>query len=128
MPSAKAVDKGSCGHAAAGRTESRHSRVVTTAATPLASDEQRDVVRLAREQEGVVSRAQLRAVGFTRFQLRNRIEAHRWQRIGPRVAVLHTGPLTRRQRWWVGVLHGGPRSVLTALTALEAEGLQGFET
>ncbi len=92
-------------------------------------DERLDALaRLARNQDGVVSRSQLRGLGFDRNASRRQIGAGRWQPIGPRVVVLHTGPLTRRQRLWVAVLHSGPRSALAGLSAVEAEGLEGFDS
>ena len=40
--------------------------------------------------------------------------------------VLHNGPLTLLQEWWVAVLNAGPGAVLCARTALEADGLTGW--
>ncbi len=81
----------------------------------------------AAAQEGVVSRAQLRAIGVSRHAIRSQLRARRWIRAGARVVVLQTGSLTRRQRWWVAVLHAGPRSALHGHTAAEAGGLRGWE-
>ncbi|MDP9398247.1 MAG: hypothetical protein M3P96_10705 [Actinomycetota bacterium] len=55
-----------------------------------------------------------------------RIRSGRWQAVGCRVVVLHTGRLTRRQQMWVGVLHAGPGSCLGGSTAAEADGFEGF--
>ena len=41
--------------------------------------------------------------------------------------MLHNGPLSRRQRWRIALVHGGPRALLTAFTAAEAFGLRGWE-
>ena len=41
--------------------------------------------------------------------------------------MLHNGPLSRRQRWRIALVHCGPRALLTAFTAAEAFGLRGWE-
>jgi hypothetical protein len=80
----------------------------------------------ARDIDDVVARADLIRTGCTSSQIGARVAAGRWQRQGNAI-VLHNGPLTRRQRWRVALLNCGPRSVLTAFTALEALGLRGWE-
>ncbi|HZE48304.1 MAG TPA: hypothetical protein VE074_02010 [Jatrophihabitantaceae bacterium] len=80
----------------------------------------------ASDLDDVVSRAHLLRLGCTRWQIESRIAAGRWQPVGCAI-VLHNGPLTRRQRWRVALLNCGPRSALTAFTALEALGLHGWE-
>jgi very-short-patch-repair endonuclease len=82
---------------------------------------------LARTQQGVVRRDQLAALGVTHDHVRSQVGAQRWIAIGPRVVVLSTGVLTRRQRRAVGVVHAGPRSALAGMTALEECGLRGWE-
>src|SRR5262249_43808811 len=76
--------------------------------------------------DNVVVRADLIRSGCTPGQIAARLAAGRWQQVG-RAVVLHNGPLTRRQRWRVALLNCGPRSVLTAFTALEVLGLRGWE-
>ena len=83
--------------------------------------------QIAEAQDRVVSRSQLRTVGITRHRVRSEVRARRWTLLGPRVVVLHTGPLTRRQWWWVATLHAGPRAALHGHTAAEAAGLAGWE-
>jgi very-short-patch-repair endonuclease len=78
---------------------------------------------LARVQCGVVSRKQLASLEITRHHLRRQVEAQRWRMVGGRVVVLHTGPLTRHQMYWVAVLHAGPAAKIAGLTALELSGL-----
>lgn len=82
---------------------------------------------LAREQDDVVSRAQLLRAGVSRHAVRSQVQSRRWQLVGPRVVVLHTGPLAARQRWWVAVLHAGPRATLCGISAALAEGLEQEE-
>ncbi|MBA2768072.1 MAG: hypothetical protein H0U35_02860 [Sporichthyaceae bacterium] len=84
------------------------------------------IARLAQEQDQVVSRTQLAGLDVARHHIGHRADSGRWQPIGPRVVVLHTGLLNERQRWWVATLHSGPRSALAGLTAATAEGLSGF--
>ncbi len=69
--------------------------------------------------------AQLERAGCTRAEVRARIAARRWQRIG-RAIVTHGGPLTTEQRRRAAVLNGGPRAALTSFTALEAQGLRNW--
>ena len=80
----------------------------------------------AADLDDVVSRADLLQLGCTRWQIEARIAAGRWQRVG-RAIVLHNAPLDVRQRRRAALLNCGPRSVLTAFTALEAIGLSGWE-
>jgi very-short-patch-repair endonuclease len=78
---------------------------------------------LAAEQDDVVSRRQLRALGIDRRAVMVDVGAGRWQTVGLQVVVLHNGPLTTRQRYWVGVLHAGRDAVLCAASALCASGV-----
>ena len=80
----------------------------------------------SNDADDVMSRRELIYRGCTRSEISARVAAGRWQRIG-RAVVLHNGPLTLRQRWRVALLNCGPRSVLTAFTALEALGLSGWQ-
>jgi hypothetical protein len=84
-------------------------------------------VRAVRdEQDGTVhTRAGLERLGCSRSQTRARLAARRWQLIGHAV-VTHNGPLTRAETWQVGLLNSGSRAVLTSFTALEADGLVGW--
>jgi hypothetical protein len=78
---------------------------------------------LAAQQEGLLSRAQLRACGVDRFRLRNQLAAGRWVLASSTVVATTTGDLHRRQLMWLGVLHAGPRAVVGDLTAAELAGL-----
>lgn len=82
---------------------------------------------LAEQQLGVVSRQQLRALGVTRDHERSQVEAQRWSRATPRVMALLTGALDREQWMWVAQLHSSETSKLFGETALEAQGLAGWE-
>ena len=80
---------------------------------------------LAGSQDEVVTRAQLAEVGFTHDAVGSRTAQGIWQGLGPRVVVLHSGPLTPAQAWWSGFLHAEPDAVLALATAAEAGGSAG---
>ena len=83
--------------------------------------ELRDV---ATRQLGVLSRAQLRERGWTRHRVDAELMAGRWTAAAPTVVALQNAALTRAQRLWLGVLHAGPLSALSHITACEAAGLR----
>lgn len=71
----------------------------------------------------VTTVGRLLADGVTGSEVRAQIAAARWRRFGNAV-VRHNGPLSERQRHAVALTNAGPRSLLTALTALEMLGLR----
>jgi hypothetical protein len=79
---------------------------------------------LAADQDGVVSRAQLRACGWTDSQIDHEISYGRWHAPAWGVVALQNAPLTYDQRLWLGVLHAGGGAVLTHLTACRRAGLE----
>lgn len=81
---------------------------------------------LAAAQAGLVSRRQLSEVGIDRFRVRNQIAAGRWVELSATVIGTTTGPLSRDQLLWLGVLHAGPAAVLGDLTAAEVAGLRNW--
>jgi hypothetical protein len=64
--------------------------------------------------------------GVTADRIAAQLAARRWRRWGYAI-VLHNGPLSRREQWFVARVHGGTNAVLTAFTAAEARGLTGWE-
>lgn len=78
------------------------------------------------DQSSVTTWTRLLRTGWTAAQVRAQLDARRWRRWGHAI-VLHNGPLTREERWYVARAHAGPGAVLTAFTAVEAYGLQGWE-
>jgi hypothetical protein len=86
-----------------------------------------DLRTLLAEQDGVASREQLAGLGIDRHRTRDHVMARRWRVVG-RAVVLHRGPLTCRQRWWVAVVHAGQGAALASLTAAQAHGLVGWES
>ena len=87
---------------------------------------------LVDRQCRVVTRAQLRGHGIGAAAVRAAVAAERWSLVGDSVVLLQTGVPTRVQSWWIGVLHAadwtGGTAGLAAWTALEADGLHGFES
>ncbi len=84
------------------------------------------MARLARQQDGVVARRQLRAVGVDADRVRREVAARRWCLRTPRVVGLTTGEPTSSQQRWTGVLHAGPGALLGGLSAAEVAGLAGW--
>jgi hypothetical protein len=78
---------------------------------------------VVRNQEGIVSRAQALAAGFTRVNVRHYLATGRWQRIFPGVYATFSGPLPRRGLLWAVVLRAGPEAVLSHETAAELLGM-----
>ena len=74
----------------------------------------------------VFSPPQLLARGISRSQLTANLAANRWQRVGGAV-VLHRGALTRDERWRAALINAGRSCVLTAFTAAELLGLEGWK-
>lgn len=83
---------------------------------------------LAVEQRRVVSRDQLRAIGWSPAHIDHEIAVGRWSRVAPTVVALQNAPLVREQKLWLGVLHAAPRGLLTHATACQALGLQRWDT
>lgn len=83
--------------------------------------------RLLNRQQGVFSRAQ--ALSFvTEKALRGRVASGRWQRPHRGVFVMHNGPLTTQQRFWMASLAAGngTPALLGGVSALMAEGFEHF--
>ena len=78
---------------------------------------------LAKAQERVASRAQLRGLGWSDDQIDHEIKYGRWHAPAWGVVALQNAPLTYDQRLWLGVLHAGDGAVLTHLTACRRAGL-----
>lgn len=81
---------------------------------------------LAARQGGMISRRQLREVGVDRWRVRNQVRAGRWVQRSALVVGTTTGPLSREQLAWLGVLHAGSPSLVGGLSAAELAGLTGW--
>jgi len=55
-------------------------------------------------------------------RIRRALASERWQEPIPGVVVSHSGPLTQRQRWLVGLAHAGSRGCLSHRSALSVLG------
>ena len=82
---------------------------------------------LARSQDGVLHRDQLRELGVSHRHVRRQVDAERWRVYGPHAVVLQTGALSRAQRRAVAVVHSGKRAALAGRSALECDGMKGWE-
>jgi very-short-patch-repair endonuclease len=84
------------------------------------------LAELAGRQHGVVSTAQLRELGFTKYAVRRRLESKRLQRLHPGVfAVGHLG-LTVDSRRLAAVLACGPGALLSYRAAGSLQGLLSY--
>ncbi len=75
------------------------------------------------EQQGIVSRGQLRAYGHTMSDIRANLAGGRWQRVLPRVYATFTGELNRPAKIHAALLYGGGYSILSHRTAAEEWGI-----
>lgn len=87
----------------------------------------KQVEAIADDQYGVVSRQQIRAVGLSRWDVRNQVDAGRWSHVGRRTVAVHRGELSQRAGWWRALIEVGPSAALDGVTALEAAGMTGFD-
>lgn len=71
-----------------------------------------ELERLARRQQGVVSRQQALAAGLTPAEVRWRLSAGRWQSIHRGVYLTSSGRVDWPARAWAALLRCGPGSVL----------------
>jgi hypothetical protein len=78
---------------------------------------------LAVQQCDVLTREQLRQVGFLSKHVARRLRQGLWVEYGDHVVALHNGPLTTEQRWWVAVLSCGSPAALASESALRAAGV-----
>jgi hypothetical protein len=79
---------------------------------------------LAKAQERVASRVQLRGLGWSDGQIEHEIRYGRWHAPTWGVVAMQNAPLSYDQRLWLGVLHAGDGAVLTHLTSCRRAGLE----
>ena len=75
-------------------------------------------------QAGLLSHRQLRELGVSRGEIRNHLRVGRWAVRSGEVVSTTTGPLSREQALWLGVLHAGPTSMVGGLSAAGCRGLE----
>src|SRR5262245_12623704 len=73
----------------------------------------RQAWRLVRAQHGVVSRRQLRRLGFSEKAIEHRLAIGRLHRVAQGVYAVGRRQLSREGRWMVAVLACGPDTVLS---------------
>jgi hypothetical protein len=85
------------------------------------------LVRLAEQQHGVLSSAQLRSLGLTRASISRWTQAGRLHRVLPGVYALGHSALSLNGRLFAAVLYGGEDAVLSHTTAAWVWGLIAAE-
>jgi hypothetical protein len=81
--------------------------------------------QLLRDQDSIITRAQLLNLGVSRAAIRHRlVEGRRWQVVLPGVYATFTGPLATPHRLRATLLWGGSGAVLTGATAMQLWGLR----
>ena len=86
------------------------------------------VVPLASRHGGVVSRAMLRDVGVTRFDVCSEVEAGRWRVHGRQTVVVQGRRPAGAGLWWSALWEVGRGAVLDGVASLQAHGLTGFDS
>lgn len=82
------------------------------------------VAALLAQQDGVIARQQLLALGAAPHDIKRLIRRRELTRVLDGVYVSHTGPLTPRQRMWVPVLAAGPAALSCASALPELSSAQ----
>lgn len=81
------------------------------------------IARLASAQDGVVTRAQLLALGATTDWISRRVTSNRWQRLFPGVYLTHTGQPRWASRARAALLYAGRGAALSHASAAYRHGL-----
>lgn len=81
---------------------------------------------IARTQAGVAHRAQLRAVGISRADVRTEAGAGRWTLLGRHTVGIDCREPSGEALWWQALWESGSGAVLDGSAALCAAGLKGF--
>lgn len=82
---------------------------------------------LAQDNDGVLSRAQLRVIGLTRWDVRREVRSRRRKVHGRQAIALHTGDLDQRGQWRIALIEVGTHAALDGVTALQAAGLKNYQ-
>lgn len=80
----------------------------------------------AEDADGVLSRAQLRAIGIGRDRVAAHVRAGRWRLHGRHTVALHTGVLSDRARAWRGVHESCGDARVDGVSALQLAGVTGL--
>jgi very-short-patch-repair endonuclease len=84
-----------------------------------------EIVDLVRRQQGVLTHAQLAALGVGRRTIERWLASGRLQRVHRDVYAFGPRPLTKRGKWLAAVLAMGPRAFLSHRSAAALWGLAG---
>ena len=79
--------------------------------------------RIAGDQDGLITRAQVLGAGFTDDWIEAQLAARRWTRILRKVFATTTGTLTERQRQRAALLCAGPSAALSHTSAARRHGM-----
>jgi hypothetical protein len=74
---------------------------------------------LLDRQQGICSRVQALAAGFSRHAITAQLTSGRWQRVCPGVYATFSGEMARTARLWAAILRAGDAAVLSHYTAAE---------
>lgn len=83
---------------------------------------------VAQNQDGVISRDQLRALGITRHHVRNEVNAGRWVLLGRRSVAVTVGEISPRAQLRIALWETGGQAALDGVAALQAAGLTGYRS
>lgn len=78
---------------------------------------------LIHHQNGIVSRGQLQAAGWSEPRIRQGLRSRRWQVVHPGVYATHTGPIGYAEQQVAALLYAGPDAAWSHYTAAEQLGL-----
>lgn len=92
-------------------------------ATKITAARSREAWRLARRQHGVLTRRDLKSLGFTASAIRHRLTVGRLHRLSPGVYAVGRRELTREGRWMSVLLACGPDAVLSRGSAAALWGI-----
>ncbi|MEO9152839.1 MAG: hypothetical protein ABI243_10605 [Lapillicoccus sp.] len=82
---------------------------------------------LADQRGRVLTLAQMASFGVSRSERRANLAGGRWRALPGHGIVTHLGPLDGESAWWRAVTVLGPQARLGGITALQADGLTGFD-
>lgn len=92
------------------------------------SDRRRAARTAAHEQDGVLSRKQLRSLGIDARMIRREVAAERWRVHGRQTVAVHTSDLGEEARRWRAVWEVGERiAAVDGVSSLHAVGLRGYK-
>ncbi|MGH9031848.1 MAG: type IV toxin-antitoxin system AbiEi family antitoxin [Acidimicrobiia bacterium] len=112
-PALQRDDPGDDGKTSGNRSFSRHERA-------------RALMSLAARQDALVHDVQARALGFSPWAVRRRVQTGLWQRVLPSVSKVTGAPTTERQRVRAAALWAGGDAAVSHASAAWLWGLDGF--